>query len=113
MGSNSEGDIARGVAAIVNELRSRLPRTKVLLLGVLPRNNAELTDFVERINTAVSILDNGNTVRFLNMRDAYYTGNGEFYTELFTDDLLHLSPPGYAKWNETMSSLFWEMYATK
>ena len=35
-GSNSADEIAAGVTAIVQELRKRLPETKVLLLGVFP-----------------------------------------------------------------------------
>ncbi len=41
-GDNSP-DVARGVTAVVGELRSRLPNSKILLLGILPRVNAEQT----------------------------------------------------------------------
>ncbi|OXA63915.1 platelet-activating factor acetylhydrolase IB subunit beta [Folsomia candida] len=105
-----ERDIARGISAIVAELRGRLPTTKILLLGILPRINAEETERVEQINAMVSILDNGNTVRFLNMRDAFYMGNGQFYPGLYSPDLLHLETMGYAKWRETMEPLFLEMW---
>lgn len=83
---------------------------KILLLGVLPRNNADLTNRTENINSMISILDNANTVRYLNMRDAFYLGNGEFNTTLYTADLLHLSAEGYVKWHEVMNPLFTEMY---
>lgn len=84
---------------------------KILLLGVLPRTNAASTVRTENINSLVSILDNGSTIRYLNMRDAYYRGDGNFVEELYTADLLHLSGPGYAKWQEVMNSLFTEMYS--
>jgi len=107
---DNTADVARGVTAVVNELQTRLQNTKILLLGILPRVNAEQTAKAETINEMISVLDNGNSVRFLNMRDAYYAGNGQFYTELYTDDLLHLSTAGYVKWEQTMSGLFTEMW---
>jgi len=110
LGANTDFDIARGISSIVDQLRSKLPNTKVLLLGVLPRNNVDLTNRTENINSMIAIHDNGNTVRYLNMRDAFYAGNGTFYTELYTADLLHLSAAGYAKWHETMFPLFLEMW---
>lgn len=58
----------------------------------------------------MSSLDNGDSIRFLNMVDHYYRGNGQFYEELYLSDLLHLSPEGYVKWHEVMWPLFDEMY---
>ncbi len=106
----TDSEIARGITAIVNELRTRLPSTKILLVGVLPRNDAATSQITENINKNVSSLDNGNSIRFLNMVDHFYKGNGNFYEELYLDDLLHLSPEGYVKWHEIMWPLFDEMY---
>lgn len=83
---------------------------KLLLLGVLPRNNAANTNRTENVSRMISILDNGSSVRFLNMRDSFYAGDGVFYTDLYTADLLHLSALGYVTWQSTMDSLFQEMY---
>jgi len=110
IGSFTDLEIARGITEIVNQLTSRLPSTKILLVGVLPRNNAATTEITENINRNVSSLDNGSSIRFLNMVDHYYRGNGQFYEELYLDDLLHLSPEGYVKWHEVMWPLFDEMY---
>ena len=35
-GGSTPDEIAQGITAIVHELRERLPKTKVLLLGVFP-----------------------------------------------------------------------------
>ncbi|KAJ6637214.1 Platelet-activating factor acetylhydrolase IB subunit alpha2 [Pseudolycoriella hygida] len=112
VGSFSEEDIARGISAIVDELRTRLPTTRILLLGILPRTNSATTAFVERINVIVSARENLNTVRFLNMRDSFYV-NGQFIAQLFSSgDFLHLSAAGYLRWDETMHPLFNEMWNT-
>ncbi len=112
VGSFSEEDVARGISAIVDELRTRLPNTRVLLLGVLPRTNSATTAVVERINTIISARENLSTIRYLNMRDSFYL-NGQFFTQLFSSgDLLHLSAAGYVRWDETMHPLFTEMWNT-
>ncbi|OXA37575.1 platelet-activating factor acetylhydrolase IB subunit beta [Folsomia candida] len=110
---NTEFDIARGVAAIVNELRSRLPTTKILLLGVLPRHNVQTMVLVDKVNEYISILDNGGMVRFFNMRDTYYVGDGVFNNNLFDPDMIHLSGEGYSAWNMSMDALFTEMWNSK
>lgn len=113
LGSNDDNSIAMGIVFDVVELRERLPNMKILLLGVLPRNNAQLTDRTIAINDVIKRLDNGKTIRYFDMKDHFYKGNGEFYTELFTSDLLHLSAAGYKKWAEVMDPLFREMLGSK
>lgn len=107
-----EGEIARGIVRVVEEIRRILPGTRVLVLGVLPRNDAVWTDYVERINTIARNVDDGVNVRFLNMRDAFFNvATRQLFTELYRGggDLLHLSFPGYTRWQQTMNSLFQEM----
>lgn len=106
-----ESEIFRGIAAIVEEIRSRLPQTRVLVLGILPRTNGAWADYVERINVIASQIDDGNNVRFLNMRDAFFnTATRTFNTELYSSaDLLHLSFAGYVRWQQEMNSLFQQM----
>lgn len=108
---NLESDIFRGIQTIVQDIRSRLPQTRVLVLGILPRTNPTWTDYVERINAIASQLDDGNNVRFLNLRDAFFnTATRTFNTELYSSaDLLHLSFAGYVRWQEVMNPLFQQM----
>ncbi len=98
-----------GVVFDVLELRERLPNMKILVLGVLPRNNEELTSRTSAINNVLQRLDNGKTIRYLDMKDHFYRGGNDFVTELYTSDLLHLSAAGYRKWAEVMDPLFKEM----
>ncbi|CAL8072035.1 unnamed protein product [Orchesella dallaii] len=110
LGANNDTDIARGVAANVQELKARLPDMKILLLGVLPRTNEAMTIRTSNINDMISVLDNGDTTRFLDMKEHFYRGGNDFVTELYTADLLHLTAAGYAKWAEAMNPLFFEMF---
>jgi len=109
LGANTDNDIAMSVVFEVNELRERLPNMKILLLGVLPRNNEANTVRTSNINEIIKHLDNGRTIRFLDMKDHFYRGGNDFVTELYTSDLLHLTAAGYAKWAEVMDPLFREM----
>ncbi len=85
--------IAMGIVFNVMELRERLPNMKILVLGVLPRYNEDWTTRTANINNIIRHLDNGNTIRYLDMRDHFYKGGNEFYTELYASDLLHLADP--------------------
>lgn len=107
-----EGDIARGIVRVVEEIRHLLPGTRVLVLGVLPRNDGVWTDYVERINSIAQNVDDGVNVRFLNMRDAFFNvATRQLFLELYRGggDLLHLSLAGYVRWQQTMNSLFQQM----
>src|SRR5262249_32301417 len=59
--SNSADDIVAGIMAIVKELRSRLPQSKVLLLGVFPRSQKPdaTRKKLEEVNRQVSRLGDG------------------------------------------------------
>ncbi|CAL8138128.1 unnamed protein product [Orchesella dallaii] len=109
IGTNNEADIARGVDVILNDLRERLPNMKILLLGVLPRNNEDLTRITSNINDIIKNRDDGRNIRYLDMKNHFYYGGNNFATELYTSDLLHLSAAGYRKWAEVMDPLFREM----
>ncbi len=98
-----------GAVFNVLELRERLPNMKVLVLGVLPRTNEAMTVRTSNINSILQRLDNGNTIRYLDLKDHFYKGGNDFVTELFTSDLLHLTAAGYRKWAEVMDPLFREM----
>ncbi len=97
------------VEANVMELRERLPNMKILLLGVLPRSNEALTIRTSNINSIIQRLDNGRTIRYLDLKDHFYRGGNNFVTEYYTADLVHLTAAGYAKWAQVMDPLFREM----
>jgi len=109
IGANSEQDIAQGIQTVMNTLKFHMPNIKILLLGILPRFNAEQTAMTDRINNYIKGADNGNDIRWFDMRDTFYLGDGQFATELYDPDMLHLSSAGYAKWAEVMNPIFTEM----
>jgi lysophospholipase L1-like esterase len=107
--AGSDEEIAAGITAVVKTLRQKLPKTRVLLLGILPRENNYFSNRTKHINEIISMLDDGINVRFLDMSTKFQTEVGKVVPELYTGDQLHLAKPGYEMWLQTMSPLFNEM----
>lgn len=111
IGTNNTGDrqddpkvTAAGVKAILKELRTRLPRTKVLLLAIFPREeqpSAYLRRLNDRINTLISGYADGRTVFYANINPALMNPDGTLSREIMPD-LLHLSEKGYETWARTL-----------
>ena len=65
--AGTDDEIAAGIARIVGTLRTKLPRTRILLLGLLPRQNEYFGGRIVSINRSIARLDDGHAVRFLDM----------------------------------------------
>ena len=109
LGLNEEapGDVAKRIEAFVRELRAKLPRTKVLLLALFPRgarpDNPERPKVAE-VNARIAKLDDGKTVRFLDLGPKLLTNDGVLPKEI-SPDYLHLSEQGFEAWAEGMEPL--------
>ena len=102
--------VAAGVAADVKAIREKLPQTKVLLLGILPRGDKPaLLQHIRNINALSSKLDDGKFVRYLDIGDKFLEKDGSVLKEAMKPDLLHLAPKGYEIWAEAMQSTLEEM----
>lgn len=103
--AGSDEEIARGVETSVKAIFAKLPTTRVLLLGILPRQNDWFSSRIGKINATISKLDDGKKVRFLDL-DARFEktpGKGDVFEELFSGDKLHLSAKGYETLAEAIS----------
>jgi lysophospholipase L1-like esterase len=107
--SGSDEEIAEGIKTIVKTLRQKLPKTKILLLGILPRQNEWFSNRAKNINAIIAKLDDGKAVRYFDMSAKFQTEVGKVVPQLYTDDQLHLATPGYQMWAETMQPLFSQM----
>lgn len=100
---NTPGQIAEGVAAIVNKLRLRLPSTKVLLLAIFPRNENFGTQRgkIAQINQVLGKLADDPMVTFLDIGHRFLTLDGVITADIMPD-YLHPSAEGYQLWAEAM-----------
>jgi lysophospholipase L1-like esterase len=107
---NTPDEIAQGITAIVGELRKRLPKTKILLLGVFPREPkpSPMRERLARVNEKIAKLDDGSNVRYLDIGKAFLSEDGTISKEIMPD-YLHLSQKGYRVWAEAMEPTLWSM----
>ncbi|QHI69048.1 GDSL-type esterase/lipase family protein [Tichowtungia aerotolerans] len=112
---NSSEEIAAGIQAIVHELRTRLPETRVLMLAIFPRGSAEQRvkgnrgpaafNDVWALNNKASLLaselaDN-EMIYYLDINHIFLDENGMLSRE-YMSDLLHPNVKGYERWAEEM-----------
>ncbi len=99
--SDSEADIFEGVAAIVYYLLDQCPSVQVVLMGILPREPASFMGPIRRINEMLSRLDNGTSIRFLDLHAQFQSADGSIPAGLMPDGL-HLSARGYRLWADAL-----------
>lgn len=106
-GTHSAGEIAYGIDNMVKYLRRNYPASKVLLLGLLP-NKGKNNDKLKAVNNIISKLDDGKTVRFLDMGPKFVDKDGKILDGVLSD-IVHLTHKGYEIWAETMTPLLTQM----
>ena len=100
---NTVSQIADGVAAIVQKLRSTLPDTKILLLAIFPRGespNAQRGKVLQ-VNQIIAKLADQKSVFSLDLGPQFVDSEGLIPRSLMPD-FLHLSPAGYQVWAEAL-----------
>lgn len=112
MGTNNTGSrqenpatTAAGIRRNVDEIRKRLPDTKILLLAVFPRDarpDSPLRRINDRINTLIAGMADDSAVHFLDINAALMNRDGSLSRDVMPD-LLHLSEKGYSIWAEHMN----------
>ena len=101
---DSPDDVAKGVGAIVRSIHRRSPGTKVLLLAVFPRDEQPGTKFrkaIAAINPQIAKLDDGKTVRFLDIGEKFLSADGTLPKDVMPD-ALHPNANGYKIWVESV-----------
>lgn len=105
-GGHSAEEIAEGITLIVKTIHEKTPKTKVLLLGVFPRDAKPETDKRKKIiaiNKIIAKLDDGGKkVKYLDIGAKFLDAEGNLPKELMPD-FLHLSSKGYDIWAEAIT----------
>jgi beta-glucosidase len=99
---------AAGVEAVVDEIHRRLPETRVLLLGLLPRgvrgstgDRAEPDARIAEANRLLLRLEVKPGVVYLDVGDRLVEADGRLAREVFPD-FLHMSGQGYQRLAEAI-----------
>jgi len=100
---NTAPEIVEGVGAVVKEIRTRLPKSKVLLLGVFPYKQKDdpMREKVDKINAGISKLGRKKNVTYRNINKKFMAPDGTLSTDIMPD-LLHPNEKGYQIWADAI-----------
>ena len=118
--ANTADEIAAADKKIVGMIRAKLPETKVLVLAVFPRGarkdkdgriaETAIADATKRmevingVNAQLAKLDDGRTVRFLDINAVFLGQDGKIPFSLMPDQL-HPNAAGYQLWADAMKPM--------
>lgn len=110
VGRDTPADEAAGVTKVVETVREKLPQTKILLLAVFPRGSHDSPDRRKNteVNAILSKLDNGNSIRYLDIGKVFLDANGDIPADIMPDKL-HPNAKGYELWYNAMWPTLQEM----
>ncbi len=102
--------VAAGIEKIVKTIQAKQPDTKILLLGVFPRETAASVNRakIKEINSEIAKLDDGAKVKFLDIGDKFLDDKGEIPADVMGDKL-HPTAKGYDLWFDAMWPTLSEM----
>ena len=117
-------DIAAADRKIVAMMRTKMPDAKILLLGIFPRGPrdakggpvtpAQVDEAAKRMHTIAAVnrdlakLDDGKTIRFLDIGAVFLGPDGKIPNAIMPDQL-HPGPAGYQLWADAMQPLLEDM----
>jgi lysophospholipase L1-like esterase len=110
-GPEKVADVTRGVQAIVNTFRQKVPDATVILTAIFPRGsdpavNAE----INQINANLAAWADGKTVRFLNINDKLADKDGTLIDGMLNaQDHLHPTLKGYQVWADALKPMLTEL----
>lgn len=113
-GANTAEEISDGIKAIVAKLRSALPETKILLLGIFPRGeqfNPLRSKNIVANQLARQVAD-GESVHYLDIGEAFLNDDGSLSKEIMPD-YLHLTIAGYQIWADSIEEKVAELMGEK
>jgi lysophospholipase L1-like esterase len=116
IGSNTPEEIAEGVKAIVQKLKTAMPQTKILLLGIFPRgadrkpdqSAATVDPRTGQVNEIIKSLGDDKTVFYLDIGPKFLDADGKIPKDVMPD-FLHLSVKGYRIWADAIEPTLWKL----
>src|SRR5690606_35421903 len=95
---------AKGIKAILDELRTRLPEAIILVLAVFPREEspeAPMRKINSEVNSIIDTYADNKHIHFLDINHVFLDDNGNLPRDIMPD-LLHPNEKGYELWAEAM-----------
>lgn len=109
---NSPKQIAAGIRVILDKIQEKCPDTKILLLGVFPRNRTNDTpaqiEAPAKINAIIRKFANDDKIVYLNINDKFLGPDGKVPADIMPD-FLHPNEHGYQIWADAMNPTLYRM----
>jgi beta-glucosidase len=120
--NNTSGNTAAEIFAadkkIIDGIRAKIPETKVLLLGIFPREARKqesstpapspLMTVIHAVNAQLATLDDGHNVRYLDLGPKFIGPDGQISAAIMADGV-HPTVAGFQVWADAMQPLLDEM----
>lgn len=103
IGINSPEEIASGIAEIVRSVRRHQKDSRIIVCGILPRADADVSEYNRLIQDAI-----GTDAEFADTLPAFLTRRGAFDEDKFNIDGLHPNEAGYESLAEVVGSVLGE-----
>ena len=102
---NTPPQVIEGVTAVVNDIRAKLPESKILLLAIFPRGDGgpEQQAQINEINPEIAKLADGKMITFLDIGAKFLDADGNVSSAVMLPGLLHPNAKGYQAWADAMN----------
>lgn len=111
---NTAEEIADGIKAICAQIRAKLPKTKILMLAIFPRGDAEQRKNKvqaaafndqwaknKKASELASTIADGKHIYYLDINDKFLDAEGKLPEDIMPD-FLHPNQKGYELWAEAI-----------
>ena len=111
---NTAEEIADGIIAICRKIRTKCPKTKILMLAIFPRGPepSEQREKNAKASLLASKIADRKMIHYLDINDKFLTKDG-FLTKKIMPDYLHPNEAGYKIWAEAIESKVTELMGEK
>ena len=111
---NTEAEILEGVTAIVQQIRTRQPDTKIILIGIFPRGKtfSAQRGKILQVNEALARLDDGKNIFYVDFGPQLIENDGSISQDMM-HDYLHPGEAGYRIWANAIEPKIKEILAGK
>ncbi|MEO8062189.1 MAG: GDSL-type esterase/lipase family protein [Pseudomonadota bacterium] len=102
-------EVARGIAAVVREIRRRAPKATLVITGITPRDdNLAVMPIIRAANREIAGLADGKKIRYINIETQLADAAGNLLPGMAVDGL-HLTPKAYQVWADALKPIFTEI----
>jgi cephalosporin-C deacetylase len=102
-------EVARGISALVREIRQRAPGATLVITGITPRNdNIAVSSVINRANQQIARLADGKSIRYININDQLAFPDSHL-REGMSHDGLHFTVKAYQVWADALKPILTEI----